>query len=52
MISVSRYGVRYWTVYLNDELLAVTVYKKGALAIQEAFRVEGFRLKPTRRNQS
>jgi hypothetical protein len=52
MISISRYGVRYWAVYLNDELLAVTVYKKGALAIQEAFRVEGFRLKPTRRNQS
>jgi len=33
---VTRYGTRYWAVYLNGELLAVTVYKKGALAIQEA----------------
>jgi hypothetical protein len=32
-ISVTRYGTRNWAVYLNGELLAVTVYKKGALAI-------------------
>ena len=32
--KVSRYGSRYWAVYLNDELLAATVYKKGALAVQ------------------
>ena len=33
---VTRYGSRYWAVYLNGELLAVTVYKKGALAVQQA----------------
>ena len=34
--SVTRYGARYWAVYLNGQLLAVTVYKKGALAVQNA----------------
>jgi hypothetical protein len=34
--AVVRYGSRHWTIYLNGQLLAVTVYKKGALAIQEA----------------
>ena len=35
-ISVNRYGeTRYWAVWVNGELLAVTVYKKGALAIQD-----------------
>jgi len=33
---VTRYGSRYWAVYLNGQLLAVTVYKKGALAVQNA----------------
>ncbi len=33
-ISVSRYKeTRYWAVWINGDLLAVTVYKKGALAI-------------------
>jgi hypothetical protein len=32
--KVRRYGERHWAVYVNDELLAVTVYKKGALAVQ------------------
>lgn len=35
-ISVYRYrGTRYWAVWVNGELLAVTVYKKGALAIRD-----------------
>jgi hypothetical protein len=34
--SVTPYGSRYWAVYLNGQLLAVTVYKKGALAVQNA----------------
>ena len=35
-ISVSRYGeTRYWAVWINGELLAVTVYKKGAIAIRD-----------------
>jgi hypothetical protein len=33
---VGRYGPRHWAVYLNAQLLAVTVYKKGALAVQAA----------------
>jgi hypothetical protein len=32
--TVARYGARYWAVYLDADLLAVTVYKKGALAVQ------------------
>ena len=34
--AVVRYGSRHWAIYLNGQLLAVTVYKKGAVAIQEA----------------
>ena len=33
-IEVTRYkGSRNWAVYLNGELLAVTVYRKGAHAV-------------------
>lgn len=32
-VSVVKRG-RYWAVYLDSELLAVTVYKKGAFAIK------------------
>jgi hypothetical protein len=35
-IIVTRYGTRFWAIYLNGQLLAVTVYKKGALAVQAA----------------
>jgi hypothetical protein len=38
--KVARYGQRYWAVYLNGELLAVTVYKKGAVAVQDALMAE------------
>ena len=34
-IRVERYGKRYWAVYDGEELLCVTLYKKGALAITE-----------------
>ena len=35
-IRVNRYGeTRYWAVWVNGELLAVTVYKKGAIAIRD-----------------
>jgi hypothetical protein len=45
MIQVSPYNrTRYWAVYLNGELLAVTVYKKGAFAIAEALARHGYRL--------
>lgn len=32
-IEITRYGHRNWAVWLDGELLAVTVYKKGAQAI-------------------
>jgi hypothetical protein len=34
--TISRYGARHWAIYVNGELLAVTVYKKGALAVRDA----------------
>ena len=35
-ISVNRYkSTRYWAIWINGELLAVTVYKKGAIAIRD-----------------
>jgi hypothetical protein len=41
--AVVRYGSRHWAIYLNGQLLAVTVYKKGAVAIQEALGSAPFR---------
>lgn len=35
MITIGRYGSRNWAVYLNGRLLAVTVYRKGAIAIRD-----------------
>jgi hypothetical protein len=29
------YVTRFWAIYLNGELLAVTVYRKGAIAIAQ-----------------
>ena len=45
MIEVKRYRKpdgypsRYWGVYVDGELLAVVLYRKGALAIAELIRV-------------
>ena len=37
IVRVGRYrGTRYWAVWIGDELLAVTVYKKGAEAVRAA----------------
>lgn len=33
------YNTRYWAVYLGNELLAVVLYKKGALAIANALQL-------------
>ena len=44
-VEVKRYQkaggwlTRYWAVYVNGELLAVVLYRKGAMAITEALRV-------------
>ncbi|MBU6178314.1 MAG: hypothetical protein KGR69_01560 [Verrucomicrobia bacterium] len=35
-IEITRYGSRNWAVWLDGELLAVTVYKKGAQAVAHA----------------
>jgi hypothetical protein len=40
--TITRYGTRHWAVYLNGQLLAVTVYKKGALAVQDALISHSF----------
>ena len=33
MLTYTRYGTRFWAVYESGNLLCVTVYKKGALAV-------------------
>lgn len=33
MFAIRKYGFRYWVVYDQDQLVAVTVYKKGAAEI-------------------
>ena len=33
-IEVKKYSDRTWAVYVNGELLCVTVYKKGAFAVE------------------
>ena len=35
VVSIDRYGSRNWAVYVNGDLLAVTVYLKGAKAVKE-----------------
>lgn len=32
-LSITKYGSRHWAVWLDGELLAVTLYLKGARAI-------------------
>jgi hypothetical protein len=39
--GIARYGARHWAVYHNGQLLAVTVYKKGALAVHNALESYG-----------
>ena len=35
-VEITRYGSRNWAVWLDGDLLAVTVYKKGATAVAHA----------------
>ena len=43
-IRVEKYrGTRYWSIWLGKELLAVTVYKKGAVAIKDLLTEKGDR---------
>ena len=36
VVTITRYGRRNWAVWLNGELLAVTLYLKGANAVASA----------------
>jgi len=41
-IKVGKYKqTRFWAVWINGQLLAITVYKKGALAIKEFLTLRG-----------
>ena len=35
-LSITKYGSRYWAVWLDGELLTVTLYKKGARSVASA----------------
>ena len=35
-LTITKYGSRYWAVWLDGQLLAVTLYKKGARAVTAA----------------
>jgi hypothetical protein len=35
-IEITKYGSRFWAVYLDGLLLCVTVYRKGAVAVRDA----------------
>jgi len=32
-VRVARYGSRNWAVYIGEELLCVTLYKRGAASV-------------------
>jgi hypothetical protein len=34
-------GSRFWAIWINDELLVVTVYRKGARAVLERLGLAG-----------
>ncbi|MBV9068510.1 MAG: hypothetical protein JO093_13650 [Acidobacteria bacterium] len=51
MLTYSRYKfTRFWAVYDGDELLCVTVYLKGAMAVVE--RINGEKPEPPKRKQA
>ena len=50
MLTYSRYKfTRFWAVYDDDELLCLTVYRKGAVAVIE--RITGEKLEPPKRKR-
>ncbi len=38
-VVICRYGSRYWAVHQGTELIAVTLYKKGALRVAQLLTV-------------
>ena len=50
MLTYSRYKfTRFWAVYDGDELLCITVYLKGAMAVIE--RITGMKPEPPERKK-
>ena len=35
-LSITKYGTRHWAVWIDGQLLAVTLYEKGAQAVATA----------------
>ena len=35
-LAITKYGTRYWAVWIDGQLLAVTLYKKGARSVASA----------------
>jgi hypothetical protein len=47
MISIERYRkTRFWAVYDSEELVCVTAYKKGAVALKKRLETTLCRLAP------
>jgi hypothetical protein len=38
-VAIGRYGSRFWAVHLGVELIAVTVYKKGAVRVAQLLTI-------------
>ena len=34
-VTIRKYKSRHWAVYINDKLLAVTVYRQGAVEVKQ-----------------
>jgi hypothetical protein len=50
-LRFERYSRRFWAVYEGDELLCVTVYKKGALAVIQRIRADAPEGRPEQRQR-
>ena len=51
MLTYSRYKfTRFWAIYDGDELLCLTVYRKGAVAVIE--RITGEKPEPPKRKKT
>lgn len=37
-IHITKYASRHWAVWINQELIAVTVYRRGATQVAELLR--------------
>jgi hypothetical protein len=44
-VTMAKYGRRYWAVWDGEDLVAVTVYKKGAKEVRRRL-MRGIRRRP------